>query len=122
MAVICASDAGNVRGRVEEHLDHPDAVVGLRLDALDVVDRGRHGALEVRDDAAFHLLRREAGVAPDDADYRDVDVGEDVGRHPQDGERADDQYQQRQHDERVGAAQGYLDDPHGGEAGGAAVL
>jgi len=76
MAVICASDA------VEEHLHHGHAVVGLRLDALDIVDRSRHRPLEVRDDPAFHLLGRETGVAPDDADNRDVDVREDIGRHP----------------------------------------
>ena len=106
---------GQVGAAVEEHLDHGHAVVRLRLDALDVVDRGRHAALEIGDDPAFHLLGGEAVVAPDDADDRDVDVGEDVGRHPHDRQRADDQDQERQHDERVRAAQGKLDNPHGDE-------
>ena len=104
---------GDVRAAVEEHLHHGHAVVRLRLDAFDVVDRRRHRPLEVRDDPAFHLLRGKTVVAPDDADDRDVDVREDVGRHPQDAERADDEHEQREHDERVRAAQGELDNPHG---------
>ncbi len=46
--------------RLEEDADHRDAGVGLRLDVLDVVDRGGHGALEDGDDALLHLLRRDA--------------------------------------------------------------
>ena len=95
---------GQVGRRVEEYFHHADAVVGLRLDAGDVVYRGRHGALVVRDDAAFHFLGRQAGVAPDGAHHRDVDVRKDVRRRPHDGERADNQDQQRQHDEGVRAA------------------
>ena len=35
-----------------------DAVQRLRLDVLDVVDRGGHAALAVGDDAVGHLIRR----------------------------------------------------------------
>ena len=56
-----------------------------------------------------HLVRRQAGVLPDHGDHRDADVREDVGRRAQRRERADDQNQERQHDERVGPAQGNTD-------------
>ena len=80
--------------------------------SLTVVVRPR----SLADDALAHLLGRQAVVVPDDADHRDVDVREDVGRRAQDGERADDRMQdQRHHDERVGAAERESNDPHCGE-------
>ena len=95
----------DVDARLKEDLDDAEAVVGIGLDMLDVVDGGGQRALEGRGDAAGHLVGRQAGVLPDDADHRNADVGEDVGRRAQSGERADDQDQQRQHDERIGARQ-----------------
>ena len=80
---------------------------------LDVADRGRQAALGRAGDALAHLLRRQAVVVPDDADDRDVDVREDVGRHGQQREGRGEQDQQRHDDERVGALERYSDDPHG---------
>ena len=40
--------------------------------------------------------------------------GEDVGRGPEDNDRGENQNQQRQHDERVGAREGKADNPHPG--------
>ena len=87
---------------LKENLDHADAGVGGRLDVLDVVDRRRQRALELGGDAPRHVVGRQAGVLPDDADDRDADVGKDVGGRAQRRERAEDQDQQRQHDEGVG--------------------
>ncbi len=95
---------------LEEDLDDAEAVVGIGLDVLDVVDGGRQRALERRDDAAGHLIRRQPGILPDDADHRNADVGKDIGRRPQRRQRADDQDQQRQHDERIGARQRYANE------------
>ena len=89
---------------LEENLDDAKAVVGIGLDMFDVVDGRRQGALERRRNAARHLVGRQAGILPDHADDRDADVGKDVGRRPQGGQRADDQDQQRQHDECIGSA------------------
>ena len=95
---------------LKEDLDDAEAVVGIGLDMLDVVDGGRQRALERRRDAPRHLIGRQAGILPDDADHRNADVGEDVGRRPQRRQRADDQDQQRQHDERIGARQRYANE------------
>ena len=73
--------AADVHVRLEEDLDDADAVERLRLDVLDVVHRGGHAALAVEDDAVGHLLRREAGVAPDHRDHGNIDVGKDIRRH-----------------------------------------
>ena len=91
--------------RLEEDLDDADAGVGVRHDVLDVVDRRRQRALERRDDAPGHLVRRQAGIVPDHADHGDADVRKDVGRRAQRRQRPDDQEQQRQHDERIRPAQ-----------------
>ena len=88
---------------LEEDLDDAEAVVGIGLDMLDVVDGGRQRALERRRDAPGHLIGRQTGILPDHADDGNADVGEDIGRRSQRGERADDQDQQRQHDERIGS-------------------
>ena len=50
----------DVRVRLEEHLDDRDARERLRLDVLDVVDRGRQAALVDRRDALAHVLGRQA--------------------------------------------------------------
>ena len=58
-------------------------------------------ALVGRDDAARHLVRRQAGILPGHADHRHADVGEDVGRRVERRQRPDDQDEQRQDDEGV---------------------
>ena len=60
---------------------------------LDVVDRRRQRALGERHDSAAHLVWRKARVVPDDADDRNVDAREDVGR------RGDDDADAGDHDE-----------------------
>jgi len=59
-----------------------------------------------RGDAAGHLVRRQASIAPDHADDGNADFREDVRGRPECGERADDQKQQGQHDEGVRLGQG----------------
>ena len=69
--------------RLEEDLDDADAGQRLRLDMLDVVDGGRQRALVGRDDAAGHVVRRQAGIAPDDRNDGNADIGKNVGRRPE---------------------------------------
>jgi len=76
---------------VEENLDDIDAVISLALDVLDVVNRRCERSLEDGSDAARELRRRHTGVLPDNADDRDIDIRKNVGRGPQDYQRADDQ-------------------------------
>src|SRR5579864_4904923 len=47
---------------------------------LNVVNRGRERTLGQINDAVAHLLRVQAGVVPKNADYRNINVGEDVRR------------------------------------------
>ena len=86
--------------------DDRDAVVGLRLDVFDVVDVGGEAALEVGDDALLHFVGREAAVLPEDADDGDVDIGENIDRHGDDGGSAQDGDEDRHDDEGIGAAEG----------------
>jgi len=56
--------------------------------------RGRgERALELCRDAAGHLVRREAGVLPDDGDDRNADFRENIDRGPQGGQGANNQDQ-----------------------------
>jgi hypothetical protein len=107
----CAID---VRARVKKDLHHRDAVQRLRLDMLDIVDVGGQRTFVVRRDAVGHVLGGKAVIRPDDADYRDVDVREDIGGRAQDRERADDEDQHGENHEGIWAAQRELDDPHDG--------
>ncbi len=112
-------DGGDLRQRqfdlgvgLEVDARHGDAAIGLRFDVLDVVDGGGHGALEDGDHALFHLVGREAGIVPDDADDGDIDVRKDIHRHRNDGGDAKNGDQQRHDDEGIGAPEGESDYPH----------
>src|SRR5439155_22917219 len=70
--------------RLKVDANDGDAVERLAFDVLDVVDGGGEEALEVADEAPFHLAGRHARVLPDHRDDRDVHRREDVGRHPED--------------------------------------
>ena len=83
----------------------------LSMCSMSLTEVGQH-ALVDEDDARFDLVGGHAGVLPDDADDRDVDLREDVRGHAVDADRAEDGDQQRHHDERVGARQGQSYDPH----------
>ena len=76
---------------------------------FDVIDGRGQRALERRHDAARHLVRRQAGVLPHHADHRDADFREDVGRRAQSRKWPHNQKQEREHDERIGSAQGNPD-------------
>ena len=87
MAVTWATAASILRPGIEVDADHADAEQRLALDVLDVVDRGGQHALVDEDDALLDLVGGHAGVLPDDADDRDVDLREDVRGHAVDATR-----------------------------------
>ena len=91
----------DVHVRLEVDLDDADAGQRLRLDVLDIVDGCGQHALVRGDDPTRHVVRREAGVAPDDRDDRNADIGKNVGRGPDRRERAEDHHQDRHNDEGV---------------------
>src|SRR5580658_3661928 len=101
-----------VDARLEEVLHHRDPGEILRLGVLHVIDGGLRGALALQHQPRSHLVGRQAGVAPDGGDHRNVYVGEDVGRGAQDRGHTEQRDDDRQHQERVGAPQRQLDDPH----------
>ena len=78
---------------MKKNFDDRDAVVTLRLDVLNVVDRGRHRALADRDETLFHFFGCDARVAPNHADDWDVDSRKNVRGHPR------DRHDSKQHDE-----------------------
>ena len=79
---------------------------------FDVIDGGGENAFVNGSDSPFELLGIETGICPDDGDYRDIDVGEDVSGGTKDDNRADQQDQQCQNDKGVRAREGDSDDPH----------
>ena len=104
-AVTWAKRGGDVDVLLEEDLDDAVAAERLQLDVLDVRTCAVNVTFVVVDDAAGHVVRQQPVVGPDDADDRNVDVREDVGRRlaaPRNAEKRDEN---RQHDERVGPPQ-----------------
>ena len=97
---------------LEEDLDDAVAVERLRFDMLDVADLGGQRALIIIDDAARHVVRQQPVIGPDDADDRNVDVGENVGRRPHRRQHAEDRNQEGEDDESVWPPQRDLNDPH----------
>ncbi len=91
--------------RLKENLDDADAVHRLRLDVLNVVDRHRHAALGVGDDAVGHVRGREAGEVPHHADDGNVDIGKDIDRSAQDDQRHQQNDDQGHDHERIRAPQ-----------------
>src|SRR5262249_3398807 len=71
---------GDFSIRLKKNLYHRHAIQRLRLDVLNVIDQRGEGALGLEDDAARHVRSIEAGVVPDYADYRNINVGKNVGR------------------------------------------
>jgi hypothetical protein len=62
-------------------------------------------SLERRDDPSRHLVRGQSRVLKGDADDGNIDAGEDIDRHAQRRERAEDEYQKGGNDECVGAGE-----------------
>ena len=98
--------------RLEEQLHHRDAIERVRLDVVDIVDRRGERALRDGDDTIRHVFRGETLILPDDAHHRDIDIGKDIDRRGQNGERTDDQEQQRKDGEGIWPSQGESNNPH----------
>jgi len=62
--------------------------------------------------ALADLLRRQAGVDPDDADHRNIDLGENVRGHLEQHKRCCEEDQQRHYQKRVRPPQRNFNDPH----------
>jgi hypothetical protein len=74
----------HIRAGLEVNLDDTRAADRLRLDVLDIVNRGRHRPLDDCRNPILHLRRRKPAVGPDDTDDRNVDSWEDVRLHRDD--------------------------------------
>ncbi len=101
------------RAGLQENLDDGNAVVAGRFSVLHVIDQRGQRLLVRRGQPAFDLFGVQARVLPGHCHDWNVDVRKDVGGCSQDHDRAQQQNQQRQHDERVGPVQRNLHNPHG---------
>jgi hypothetical protein len=93
--------------RTEVDLDERDAGERTRLDVIDIGAEGEK-ALEGVGDVAFDLLRRHAGVERGNDDDGNIDGREEIDRHGDDVDDADDQYHESDHDDEEGIAEGKL--------------
>src|SRR5712691_3560251 len=76
------------------------------------MDRARGHILTVGGDAFSHVVRGEAAILPEDGNDRNIDRGEDVRRHAENGQPTEPQDQQGHHHEGIGTPEGQLHNPH----------
>ena len=102
----------NLDGRLKINLDDRNAVERLGLNMLNVVDRSRKGTFRNGDNAVRHVRGREAGVVPDNADDRNIDIGKNVGRGIHDRDRPKNEKKNCENDEGVRPSEREADNPH----------
>ena len=85
----------HLHARLEEYLHQADPVQRLRFDVLDIVHRRRQDPFVDRRDTLFHLLRAQPRIVEKNTDDGNIDIGENIGRRPQNHQRTDQQNQQR---------------------------
>jgi len=89
---------------LEKDFDYGYAVQRVRLDVLDVIDGRRQPALRNGGNPLPHFFSRHAVIGPDDADYGDLDFGEDIDRRASQHEWRCQQNQQGHYNECVRAS------------------
>jgi hypothetical protein len=97
---------------VEGELEQRRVLDRLRLDALDAVDV-EEVVLVVIGDEPFHLRRAHPAIGLRDVDDREIEIGEDVGPHPADGEPRRQRHGHGGDQDRDRAPQGGANQPHG---------
>ena len=102
----------NLDGGLKVDADDGDALVAFAAGVLDVINRGGESALADGDDAAFHVLRGQAAVGPDDGDDGNVDVGVDVFGRGDGRADAEEQHEHGEDDKGVGSPKRQPDNPH----------
>jgi hypothetical protein len=98
---------------VEPHLDDRDALPALGLDVVDVGDRTDR-LLDGVGDRLLDVLDVGPGVLGPDRDDRQVDVGEEVDRHPPERGVTQDHDGEGRHQHGDGVADREEGQPHGG--------
>ncbi len=94
-----------VRAGLKEHADDADARQRPRFHVVDARAQ-REEPLEASGDVGLDLLGRHAVVERHDDHLRDVDVGEQVDRHPHHARQSDDGDDQADDDDEVRVAEG----------------
>jgi hypothetical protein len=97
---------------LETEFDEGDAVRSFRTDFLQVIDVVERGDLRKGGDFRRHFRGVQAGVGPDERDFRTVDSWQDVGGHPFSSHDSEEQDQNGEHPDGVFVAKGEEDDPH----------
>ena len=94
---------GHFHFRARMEVDTNDACAGdrLGLDVFDIVNRGGEASLKAGGDALGHFVSRDAGVAPDNIDYGDVDFRKDIDGHLQRCQGAENGDEHRHDDKGV---------------------
>ena len=93
----------NVHAGVEENFDNAQAVIRIRFQVFDVIDRGGQHAFIQSGHATGHLVRRQACIGPGHSNHGDADFRKNVCRCFEGCQRTHDQQQQGHHDKRIRA-------------------
>src|SRR5438046_9617693 len=92
----------NIHIVLHEYLNHSSSIQRLRFNVLYLVNGCSKRALRYANDAVGHVLRNHAVKIPDNADDRNVDVGENIRGSTHDCEPTHDQDEYGHDYKRVG--------------------
>jgi len=101
---------------MKEDLDDADAGQRLALDMVDIGHRRGKLAFVIIDHPAGHIVGRESAIGPHSRYDGNLDVGKYVGRRLHHRQTAEQDDQNRQHDEGVGASQRQADNSDHGQS------
>src|SRR5450830_47549 len=79
---------------------------------LNIIDRRSQTTFIRRRNPLPHFLRRKTTIVPDNADNRDINVGQNIRRHFGQDQGRGQQNEQRHDDKSVGAPKSNLNNPH----------
>jgi len=106
---ICSVETGT---GLQKYLNNHGPIVGSGFNMLNIIDQRSECLLIRCRKAPFELLWIQSGISPPNRNNRDIDIGENVRRCPQNNDWTQDEDEQRKNYKSVRPVQGCFYNPH----------